>query len=279
MERKAFFLKKEAKTFCVLVLFAGGASAAETNVLHYTARLHGVKLLDLTLCIEVGEAAYRAGITARTLGLAEFLVHGRAAGHVEGSLNGAMIKPKTYAENSRLSGETYTATIDYPNGDPVLRTETPPQEKYRLPVPVADLHGAIDGLSAVTLEALIATRTGACQGQALVYDGRQLRRGITHTAGRDVLAADPQSIFSGPALRCDTESIMLAGFLKDSPVKKQARPHHSSSWLAPALPGGPDVPVRVVFDADFVGDIIVDLDAASHTVTPACGFAGQDGTR
>jgi hypothetical protein len=256
-----------------LVLLLVGASArnAELTVLHYTARLHGVPLLDVTLCLEWTDATYQAGISARTLGLAEILAHARATGHVEGVVAGNRVIPKTYAEHSRLSGEDYAIAIDYPAGVPVLRSAIPPQEKYRLPVPQADLPGAIDGLSAVTLESLIASRTGACEGRAVVYDGRQLRSTTTSAAGTEALAPNPRSIFAGPALRCDTVSTMRAGYLKDHAIEPQAKPHRSTAWLAAALPGGPKIPVRVLFDADFIGDIIVDLDAANHTPSPACG--------
>ena len=255
-------------------VFPFNARAGETEVLHYTARLRGVALLDFTLCLRLGAQAYAAGITARTVGLAEFLVHGRASGHVEGAIDGARVRPGSYVEHSRLSGEDYVVAIDYPNGDPVLRTETPPQEKYRLPVAPADIRGAIDGLSAIALESLSVARTGGCDGSARVYDGRQVRRATTRTAGSESLTKSARSVFAGTAMRCDTESVMLAGFLKGSSVAGQARARHSSAWLAAATPGGLPMPVRVVFDADFLGDIVVDLDGASHTVTAACGFAG-----
>jgi hypothetical protein len=107
---------------------------------------------------------------------------------------------------------------------------------------------------------------------ALIYDGRQLRRTTTHQAGADMLKPRAQSIFSGRALRCDTDSAMLAGFLKSEAVKPQLKPRHSSAWLAPAVPGGPSVPVRISFDAGFVGDIVVDLDAASVVKQAACAL-------
>ncbi len=241
------------------------------NVLHYTARLHGIPLLDITYCLRLDADRYAAAISARTLGLAEMLAHGRAAGHVAGVIEGARVKPAAYAEYGRLSGQDYVVVIDYPDGTPVLRLERPPQVKDRLPIPAADLPGAIDGLSAITLETLVATQTGACQGQALVYDGHQLRRGSTQTAGREALKLGAGVPVAGPALKCQTESVMLAGYKKGDPVAAQARPRHSTAWLGPVVAGGPDLPLRLVFDADFLGDIIVDADAVSHVPTAACG--------
>jgi len=257
-------LKHAISIVLLLGVAARPAHAAEAHLLHYTARLHGLPLLDISFCIALTDTAYASAISARTLGLAEFLAHGRSEGHAHGSIEGLRVKPAAYDEQGRLSGEDHTVAIAYPHGDPVLRELTPKLEKTRLPVPPDMLPGAMDGLSAIVLETLVATRTGACQGQALVYDGFQLRRGTTHTAGVEVLKTDPRSIFAGQALRCETTSVMLGGYLKDTPIKPQAKPRVSTAWLAPLSPGGPTLLVRLSFDADFLGDIIVDLDRASE---------------
>jgi hypothetical protein len=269
----SFFQKRRPSFLCsiTLGLIWPAAAGADVNVLHYTARLRGVPLLDITYCLRLDAGRYAAAISARTLGLAEMLVHGRAAGHVAGTIDGSRVKPAAYAEYGRLSGQDYVVVIDYPDGNPVLRLEKPPQIKDRLPIPPADLPGAIDGLSAITLETLVATQTGACQGQALVYDGHQLRRGTTQTAGREPLKLGAGVPITGPALKCQTESVMLAGFKRGDPVASQSKPRHSTAWLGPVVAGGPDLPLRLVFDADFLGDIIVDADTVSHVPTAACG--------
>jgi hypothetical protein len=252
----------------LLICLPPTAGAEGAHVLHYTARLHGVPLLDISYCLALGPSSYASSISARTLGLVEMLVHGRSEGHAAGAIEGVRVKPAAYEETGRLSGEDHSVAIGYKNGDPVLRHMEPPLEKYRLPIPPGDLAGAVDGLSAVALESLVATRSGACQGQALVYDGFQLRRATTRTAGIEVLKPNARSIFSGPALRCDTASEMLAGYLKDKPVPPQARPRFSTAWLGRLSPGGPMLPLKLSFDADFLGDIIVDLDRAGEQ--PGC---------
>jgi hypothetical protein len=264
------FLKKAVLPFALAWPLPGSS-----ETLHYIARLHGVPLLDLSMCLQVGTTAYTASINARTVGVAEFLAHGRAQGHVSGLVDGTSLKPQAYEERSRLSGQDYAIDIDYPADNPVLRLQTPPQAKDRLPVPSGELAGAIDGLSAVALESLVATRTGGCQGAVLVYDGRQLRRATTHTGGHEILPQTAHAIYAGPALRCDTQSVMLAGFLKADAVGPQSRPRYSKVWLAPVVAGGEDVPVRVLFDADILGDIIVDLDRVSAQAAATCTATAQ----
>ncbi len=243
---------------CLLVLPARAAT-----LLHYTARLRGIAFFDASYCLRLDATSYDAHLTAHTLGLANFLVHGRVEGRAQGAVDGAGLKPHSYVEHGRISGETYDLTLGYPGGSADVQSISPPAEKYRQAVPSALLAGSIDGMSAVALESLVVTRTAACQGSALVFDGRQLRRLTTHTAGQETLVPSGRSVFAGKALRCDTTSEMLAGYLKDQSEKRQAKPRFSKAWLASVAPGGPAVPVRFAFDADFLGDILVDLDSVA----------------
>ncbi len=246
-----------------LLLLCLVVPARAATLLHYTARLRGIAFFDVDYCLRLDAKSYDAGLKARTLGLADFLVHGRVEGRAQGAVDGNTLVPHGYTEHGRISGESYDLVIGYPAGTPVVRAISPPAEKYRQPVPQSGLAGAVDGMTAIALETLVVTRTHACQGSALVFDGRQLRRLATHTAGQEVLAPSGRSVFAGQALRCDTESRMLAGYLKDQSEARQARPHFSKAWLAALTPGGPAVPVRFAFDADFLGDILVDLDRVS----------------
>ena len=263
----------------VLALVCAGPRAAEAldaTILHYTARLHGIPLLSATVCLRLDASRYSASLSARTLGLAEFLVHGRSEGSVDGMVDAAGLKPRAYAEHGRLSGENHAIAIDYPAGSPILRLSEPPQEEYRLPIPAAILPGSLDGLSTVARQALTATRTGACLPEARVFDGRQVRRLTMRASGTDAFAPSARSIFSGQALRCETDSVMLAGFLKSSTVTSQAKPRHGRLWLAAIVRGGPAVPVRITFDAELLGDVVVDLDAASASKDVVCGSATAD---
>ncbi len=251
-----FFSKKK----CFLLAFATLPANAAT-LLHYTARLHGVAFFDVAYCLRLDATAYDAHLTARTLGLAEFMVHGRVEGRAAGEVRGTDVAPHSYVEHGRISGESYDLTIAYPGGLATVQAISPPATKYREAVPGGLLPGAIDGMSAIALETIVVTRTSACQGSVEVFDGRQLRRLTTHTAGREMLPHTTRSVFQGMALRCDTVSEMQAGYLKDQPAKAQSRPRFSKAWLAAVTPNGPAVPVRFAFDADFLGDILVDLDS------------------
>jgi hypothetical protein len=251
-------------------LWCGTATAAPPDILHYTVRLHGIALLGATFCFQLNATGYEAGIEARTLGLADFLFHGSSHINVSGTVDGSSaVQPHDYTEHSRLSGEDYSGVIDFASGTPVLREQTPAQNKYRLPIPASALPHAIDGLSAVAVQSLAAA-AGRCPGDTRLYDGRQVRLISMHDGAPDTLAHNARSVFAGQALRCETDSTMLAGFLKSSSVQSQSKTHHGKLWLAAIRAGGPAIPVRMVFDADMFGDIVIQLDAASPAPSQGC---------
>ncbi len=248
----------------LVVLFCMTIPAHAATLLHYTARLRGIAFFDVDYCLRLDATSYDAGLRARTVGLADFLVHGRVEGDAQGAVSGATLVPRAYTEHGRISGKDYDLAIGYAGGSPVVQRVSPPPGTYREAIPAGGLGGAVDGMTAIALETLVVTQTHACQGAALVFDGRQLRRLTTHTAGLEVLARSGRSVFSGSALRCDTVSVLLAGILKDQAAAAQRKPRFSKAWLAAVVPGGPALPVRFAFDADFLGDILVDLDKVSE---------------
>jgi hypothetical protein len=270
-EKEEFFFseKKNSKFphLPISILLIGLATcpvgAAESHLLHYTARLLGVSLLDITYCVQIDNSHYASAIDARTIGLAELLVHGRSAAIAHGVIKDAAVLPADYMETGRLSGEPNRVSIGYTAQGPILKSMSPPEEKYRVPIPPEKLLGSMDGLAAIVLEIAVASRTNACQGEALVYDGFQLRRATTHTVGFQTLKLGGRNMFTGVALACATKSEMLGGYLKDKKVEPQARPRFSTAWLGRFTADGLLLPAKLSFSADFLGDIDVDLDRST----------------
>lgn len=253
----------------LLLVLVSGPARADSHLLHYTARLLGVKLLDIAYCVQIGDGKYTTSLAAHTVGLIDLVWHGQSTAFAAGRLGSGKLAPDFYEERGKLGGEANHVRIAYEDGRPVLKQMTPPQSKYRFPVLPQNLAGALDGLSAIVLELNAATTTKTCLPSVLVYDGLQLRRGTISTAGMVPFQRYRNSIFSGQALRCDTRSTLLAGFLKDHAIGPQARPHFSSEWTATLTADGVFLPLRLTFNADFLGDISVDLDRA-ETAPGAC---------
>ena len=111
-------------------------------------------------------------------------------------------------------------------------------------------------------------RTIRTKGQGRVADI------ASHTVGEEILPHDDRSSFSGPALRCDVEGRQLAGFLHDESPADLHRIQHSTAWLARLVPGGPRLPVRVVFETHYFGHgtaYLTDLTSGDTPATPSPG--------
>ena len=83
----------------------------------------------------------------------------------------------------------------------------------------------------------------------------------SRTAGMQVLEATSRSVFQGPALRCDFEGRLLAGFPRDEDRARAGRPRSGTAWFAQLSPGGPSLPVRITFETRFFGHATMYLAA------------------
>ena len=101
-----------------------------------------------------------------------------------------------------------------------------------------------------------------CDTSARTFDGRRLSEIDARTVGMETVAATRRSIFAGPALRCDFEGRMLAGFLLADNRAEMQRPLHGSAWFA-AIEGSPPLPVRLQFETRWFGIVTMLLTAAT----------------
>jgi hypothetical protein len=112
-------------------------------------------------------------------------------------------------------------------------------------------------------------QTGRCEAEARTFDGRRAVEIAARTVGPERLEPSARSTFAGPALRCDFEGTLLAGFLHGSDQASMRRPQRGSAWLASVVPGGSPVPVRISFDTRWFGPATMYLTAAGPGSTMA----------
>lgn len=242
----------------LLCLLPGGTQAA-AQTLHLVAYSTGLRVLEIHATLALGADRYRADLAVRTVGVLSLFLGGRTEAVAYGTWHGDAAAPAAYDVDGRWEGETLLTRIDYIDGRPDVRALLPEVSREREAVPQPLQANTIDSLSAMAALVHRVNTTGRCDGAARVFDGRRLSQITVETVGTQVLPPTDRSSFSGPALRCDFDGRLLAGFKYDDNRARAARPRHGVAWLARLSPDGPMVPVRLQFDTPFFEDVTMYL--------------------
>jgi hypothetical protein len=147
---------------------------------------------------------------------------------------------------------------------PQVKELQPPQETEREPVPPEMQRHTMDTLSALAQLMRRVQKDHTCETEVHTYDGRRVLDVVAHTGGPERLDPTSRSSFSGATLRCDFEGRELAGFLLGEDDAEHRSPLRGSAWLAPVLPGGPPLPVRIAFQTRWFGWATMYLTAATE---------------
>jgi hypothetical protein len=243
--------------FLLTVLMTAAPAVAQQSApsVHagYETYALGVPVAALSTDFALGPRDYRIDLAYHTVGLVGALFGGHQTSTVEGSWEGDRPEPRRFLGDGIWRGQARQTLIDYRGGAPIVRSLVPPNDTERESVPPSLQEGSIDTLSALALLIRQVAHTGRCEAEVTTFDGRRAVDMVARTAGHEVLEPTGRSIYAGPALRCDFDGRMVAGYLLGADAAQAARPQHGSAWLASVVPGGPPVPVRISFDTRWFG--------------------------
>jgi hypothetical protein len=258
-----------------LAASAGQVQAPTRAALDYAGYAVGLHILSVESYLGLGPWNYQVDVRFNTTGLAGLFNRGHEFATVRGGWRDDRAAPGRYESQGEWRGTARHAVIDY-GTRPEVRTLLPPGPRDREPVPPALQAGSTDLLSALATLVRHVTETGACETAARVYDGRTLSIFATRSAGWQTLPPTDRSSFAGPALRCDFQGRVAAGFLAGHEPDTKRPPLRGSIWLARALPPpSPPVPVRIGIDTRWFGEVTLYLTRAS----PASGGYEQANSR
>jgi Protein of unknown function (DUF3108) len=211
----------------------------------------------------------------RSSGLMGFFSGGDQVTQAEGTWHGTEPVPARFRLEGQWQGTPRQVVLDYAGpGQPLLRTLEPPIEAWREPVPDPLRRGTVDTLSAIAKLSRTVARTGRCDAEAPVFDGRRRVDYTVRTAGVEQLP--PEGAFAGPALRCAFEGRVIAGMRSDQDPDEARRPQPATAWLAEVLPGRPPLPVRIELPTRWLGRIRVVLAAIEPASPSRAAPSGQE---
>lgn len=241
--------------------FAQAPVSTSPIALHasYKTYAAGIPVAEVDAGFSFGPWNYQMNLAWHTTGMVGVFFRGHQFDHVSGSWHGVQPVPSRFIGRGVWRGDNRTADIDYVQGKPIVRELVPPNAEEREPVPESLQANTIDTLSALAELIRVVGTTGRCETMARTYDGRRAVEIEAHTAGEEVLEASSRSSFSGKTLRCDFSGRLVAGFKFGDDRERDSKPMHGTAWLAPAVAGGPPLPVRMAFETRWFGDAMMYL--------------------
>lgn len=243
----------------LLVLLAAAitpAAAADRGEEHasYDVFAAGLHVAVVDASFDLGPASYRMQLAYHTTGLVGFLYRGHQINTVQGTWHAQVPEPEQFLADGYWRGIHRITRIVYSHGVPEVRELVPPNETEREPVP-ADLKvNTIDTLSALAELIRRVGATARCDTTVHTYDGRRVAEVTARTVRVEIIPPSDRSAYKGPALRCEFEGRMLAGFLLSSNPATDERPLRGTAWLAQVIPAMPPLPVRMAFQTRWFGE-------------------------
>jgi hypothetical protein len=231
-----------------LGLLAATPARSQGVRLEYDIYAAGLDVAAVDASVAIGPVAYRVNLSWRTRGVASFLFAGHQTDWAEGVWRGTRAQPREFNSDGLWHGESRRVQIGYDHGQPVVRSLIPSLDEEREAVPPDLRTSTIDTLSALAEVIRVVADSGQCEDTVRIFDGRRASAVTAHTAGREILPPSSRTSFAGPALRCDFEGRMLAGFRLDGNRQAAGRPMLGTAWLAKVAPNQPDMPVRMRFE-------------------------------
>lgn len=232
------------------------AQKADDLSLTYGIHIGGVHVLDANADMALGPDGYRAGLKMETDGFLGRVAQWKTDVRAQGHLSGPLPRPRQFTAHGSWRDQPRLTTVDYtPDGTPTLTLADPEPEKDREPVP-ADLRlGTVDPVSAIVAVLDQVAKKGDCDITVPVYDGRQRYDLVFATQGPATLEATDLSVYAGPATACSVKYKPLAGRWKENRQRDRDREGAKRKdvpvtlYIAPAIAGGPPVPVRLEMDS------------------------------
>jgi hypothetical protein len=242
--------------FVFLSMLLPASTLAQTPIaLHanYVTYATGMHVADVSASLNFGPRIYQISLGYRTTGLASLFIRGHQLDWVSGSWHNLQATPSRFVGKGTWRDIDRQAVIEYQSGAPVVSQLVPPNDIEREAVPDGLRPNTVDILSALADLIRVVDLTGCCEASVRIFDGRRAVEVAATTGGEEVLPPTDRSSFAGKALRCDFSGQMVAGFLVGENHAREGKLMRGSAWLAPIIPSGPRLPVRLTFETKWFG--------------------------
>ena len=245
------------------LMASGPALAASQAQLAYVGYISGAPVLNLKAGISVPEGtkphdgAYRITADIATIGNLAVLYPFTQSVQATGALKGGKARPAKYQSTIRIWNRQERVALTYAPSGAVAIEAVPMTRQAQLAQQQGYAKGTIDPASLVVAVASLFANAGRCKGQYQLFDGARRYDLALAQGGYADLDGMPNSYYVGSATECTATPQLVAGF-QQSALNANLYPQSAKLWMAPAIPGFPTVPVRILAQSTF-GEIVLEL--------------------
>jgi hypothetical protein len=199
----------------------------------YAVYFGGLDLAEIKVAAKLSDSTYRMTSSTRAVGLLGSLYPFTAEVEASGSVINGAVAPSRYVSRTNIRDKVRTVEIRRAATGPAVVSVTPPIEPdERDEVPVQMRDEALDPVSVIASLAIGWHDGNTCTGTARVFNGKTRTDIHYRPVGRDNLAPNEYSVFTGPALRCEVRWEVLAGGYKKKWLGSDREFPPVSLWVA-----------------------------------------------
>ncbi len=250
----------------VALLLANSAAVAEQKAveLDYQIWTGGLQAMSLETRMFRRQDRYQVDVKVESVGMLArffpFKLSARSQGMSQfGSLDD--LQPDQYDVRSKWRDQDRLVAIRYEDAaKPKIEVNPPAEDDDRDPVPMEQIVGTVDPVSAAMALIEQTAAQGHCKGEIPVFDGRRRYNMRVRHIGPSFVSPSDYSPYAGPAVECRAGVKRIGGFWNNS----KAHEHKYDEvriFLAPILDDVPPVPIRLEAKNDFFSIIIHMVDA------------------
>ncbi len=261
----------------VALLLANSAAVAEQKAveLDYQIWTGGLQAMNLETKMFRGQERYQVDVTVESVGMLgrffPFKLSARSQGMSQfGNLN--ELQPDQYDVRSTWRDQDRLVAIRYEDAaKPKIEVLPPAEDDDRDPVPMDQIVGTVDPVSAALALIEQTAAQGRCQGEVPVFDGRRRYNMVVRHIGPAVVSPSDYSPYAGDAVECRAGVKRIGGFWNSSKADEH-KYNEVRIFLAPILEDVPPVPIRLEAKNDFFSIIVHMVDARLSDGTQPAGL-------
>ncbi len=250
----------------VALLLANSAAVAEQKAveLDYQIWTGGLQAMNLETKMFRGQERYQVDVTVESVGMLgrffPFKLSARSQGMSQfGNLN--ELQPDQYDVRSTWRDQDRLVAISYEDATkPKIEVLPPAEDDDRDPVPMEQIVGTVDPVSAALALIEQTAAQGRCQGEVPVFDGRRRYNMVVRHIGPAVVSPSDYSPYAGDAVECRAGVKRIGGFWNSSKADEH-KYNEVRIFLAPILEDVPPVPIRLEAKNDVFSIIVHMVDA------------------